>query len=101
MRELDQVEQRLKKQQAEIAQGLELIQATKKVINAIGTTAKVTSITATATPAKTNGAKKPTTTVSTMSAAAKKKQKAKSREYWAKVKSGEIVRKGYVVKAHD
>lgn len=89
MRELDVAEQRLKQQMQLATEGLKGIEIARKALNG--------SITPTPAPAKPNG--KHRGTVAPMTAAAKRKQSEATKAYWAKVKSGEIKRKGYKANA--
>jgi hypothetical protein len=84
MRELDLVEQRLKQQQQQAAEGLKLVGAMRKMLN--GTTPAAIAV---------PGRKHDTKPHPLLSAAARRKQKAASKAYWAKVRSGEIKRPGY------
>ena len=89
MRELDLVEQRLKQQQAQATEGLKLIGAMRNLLTAADAAAK---------PKPKPKAKSVVATY--MSAESKKRQRQASKIYWAKVKSGEIVRKGYKAKTN-
>jgi hypothetical protein len=92
MRELDHLEQGLKAKQQEIAEGLKLVDTLRKMLS-LGVI----------TEPKPNGKKNGVHAAAHpgMSAAAKRKQKEASKAYWAKVKSGEIKRKGYKADAQN
>jgi hypothetical protein len=88
MRELDIVEHRLKTQIQTATEGLKLVGDMRKMLGQIDSAPK------------TNGGKKHGTNGTPanhpgMSTSAKRKQREASKQYWAKVKAGEIKRKGY------
>jgi hypothetical protein len=87
MRELDQIEQRLKTQQQQATEGLKLVGDMRKMLGDTTPAPK--------TNGKKNGAHGTPANHPGMSASAKRKQREASKQYWAKVKSGEIKRKGY------
>ncbi len=91
MKELDTLEQRLKQRQQEIAQGLEMIPVMRKLMQATETTPTL---------GHTNGRKQAHVRATThpMPDTAKRKLRTASKQYWAKVRAGEIVRKGYTPK---
>ena len=93
MRELDQIESRLKAQQQEVAQGLEHVIALRKILPGA-----LTPVTPAAPKTNGHGKKNGKKAGPQMTAAQRKKQAAASREYWRKVRSGEIKREGYTPK---
>jgi DNA-binding protein H-NS len=89
MKELDTLEQKLKQRQQEITQGLEMVGTMRKLMTATETTPAL---------GHTNGKKQTTAANRTsphMPESAKRKLRQASKQYWAKVRAGEIQRKGY------